>query len=201
MAHTADNYTCHTRHVQRGNASEVTHVTCSEATQVRQRGNASEATQVPWPEPTQVDRRNYPPGVDFFHTGVRRRKYKFAQTKHSGYRGPFSFDRVYASSSSLQCERNPPQGGNSYDQSAFAYVLCLCPLPMSFAYVLCARPSTLAQAHQKHRQYTGVFRESTEDEDRPSRRCISAIAPVWHHTQRFRRRHGRRAGGIRLMKA
>ena len=22
------------------------------------------------------DRRNYPPGVDFFHTGVRRRKYK-----------------------------------------------------------------------------------------------------------------------------
>ena len=132
MAHTADNYTCHTRHVQRGNASEVTHVTCSEATQVRQRGNASEATQVPWPEPTQVDRRNYPPGVDFFHTGVRRRKYKFAQTKHSGYRGPFSFDRVYASSSSLQCERNPPQGGNY--QSAFAYVLCLCPLPMSFAH-------------------------------------------------------------------
>jgi hypothetical protein len=112
MAHTADNYTCHTRHVQRGNASE--------------------ATQVPWPEATQVDRRNYPPGVDFFHTGVRRRKYKFAQTKHSGYRGPFSFDRVYASSSSLQCERNPPQGGNY--QSAFAYVLCLCPLPMSFAH-------------------------------------------------------------------
>jgi len=27
------------------------------------------------------DRRNYPPGVDFFHTGVRRRKYKLGQTK------------------------------------------------------------------------------------------------------------------------
>ncbi len=33
-----------------------------------------------------VDRRNYPPGVDFFHTVVRRRKYKLGQTKHSGYR-------------------------------------------------------------------------------------------------------------------
>jgi hypothetical protein len=28
-----------------------------------------------------------------------------------------SFDRVYTSSSSPQCERNPPQGGNSYDQT------------------------------------------------------------------------------------
>ena len=27
-----------------------------------------------------------------------------------------SFDRVYTSSSSPQCERNSPQGGNSYDQ-------------------------------------------------------------------------------------
>ena len=27
-----------------------------------------------------------------------------------------SFDRVYTSSSSPQCERNPPQGGSSYDQ-------------------------------------------------------------------------------------
>jgi hypothetical protein len=25
--------------------------------------------------------------VDFFHTGVRRRKYKLGQTKHSGYTG------------------------------------------------------------------------------------------------------------------
>jgi hypothetical protein len=64
------------------------------------------------------DRRNCPPGVNFFHTGggsinsVKRiviSVVKFA-----------SFDRVYPSSSSPQCERNSPQGGNSYNQ--------LCPM-------------------------------------------------------------------------
>ena len=58
-------------------------------------------------------------------------------------------------------------------------------------------PKHLGASAPKTKTYAGVFRESTDDDDRPSRRFISAISPVWHHTQRFRRRHGRRASGIR----
>ncbi len=66
---------------------------------------------------SKLDRRNYPPGWIFFTLGWGGGSINSVKRSKSAGSPSASFDRVYTSSSSPQCERNPPQGGNSYDQT------------------------------------------------------------------------------------
>ena len=54
---------------------------------------------------------NHPPGVGFFQTEVRRRKYKLGPTKKFPVQIFASWARVYISSSTPQSERTLPPGG------------------------------------------------------------------------------------------